>query len=457
MILRLLIINILISNILSQDDLNLFFDNENLLFPQESYKQQFPDAITTDDSTLHIVWMNQQGSNKNIMYSRSYNNGDSFSNPIQINQHSNSIVAYIQAGPKIKVRDNELIIMYMDDRSGWTSIYLNHSSDNGINWSEDILISDQSYLQAYPDIEASQDGKLHLVYYSYNQNYSFNSVRYSYANSGSFDFELSISAGITNEVEEPCDCCQPDLEVVDSGDLYLAFRNNIENYRDHFLAIKTIESENFDQIIQVSNYNDFMGGCPSSGPSLEISNDIVAIGYRVVENISSFINYANLDILEFNNEVNVHVSDASQNYLDIAINNNYIHSVWIDESLGSMDIFYGAHETGSDILVNVQRMNQNIEESPYVQKDPKLHWHNDILFCIWSDQRMSNYQIYYRRSNTNLVLGDINSDGVIDILDIIMIVNIIISGQYNGLADLNSDGIINVLDIIQVVNIILNN
>ena len=170
MILRLLIINILISNILSQDDLNLFFDNENLLFPQESYKQQFPDAITTDDSTLHVVWMNQQGSNKNIMYSRSYNNGDSFSNPIQINQHSNSIVAYIQAGPKIKVRDNELIIMYMDDRSGWTSIYLNHSSDNGINWSEDILISDQSYLQAYPDIEASQDGKLHLVYYSYNQN-----------------------------------------------------------------------------------------------------------------------------------------------------------------------------------------------------------------------------------------------------------------------------------------------
>ena len=141
----------------------------------------------------------------------------------------------------------------------------------------------------------------------------------------------------------------------------------------------------------------------------------------------------------------------------IAINNNYIHSAWIDESLGSMDIFYGAHETGSDILVNVQRMNQNIEESPSVQKDPKLHWHNDILFCIWSDQRMSNYQIYYRRSNTNLVLGDINSDGVIDILDIIMIVNIIISGQYNGLADLNSDGIINVLDIIQLVNIILNN
>ena len=71
----------------------------------------------------------------------------------------------------------------------------------------------------------------------------------------------------------------------------------------------------------------------------------------------------------------------NEKYIKNTINNNYIHSVWIDESLGSMDIFYGAHETGSDNLVNVQRMNQNIEESPYVQKDPKLHWHNDILFC----------------------------------------------------------------------------
>ena len=83
------------------------------------------------------------------------------------------------------------------------------------------------------------------------------------------------------------------INVVTLRDL----RGNIENYRDHYIAIKSVESENFDQIVQVSTYNDFMGGCPSSGPSLELSDDLIAIGYRVVENISSFINYTNIDNL----------------------------------------------------------------------------------------------------------------------------------------------------------------
>ena len=49
-----------------------------------------------------------------------------------------------------------------------------------------------------------------------------------------------------------------------------------------------------------------------------------------------------------------------------------------------------------------------------------------------------------------------NSDGIINILDVISVVNVVLSSSYDYLADLNSDGIVNVLDIIQVINIILN-
>ena len=54
-----------------------------------------------------------------------------------------------------------------------------------------------------------------------------------------------------------------------------------------------------------------------------------------------------------------------------------------------------------------------------------------------------------------ILLGDVNGDEVIDILDIILTVNIILNAQYNPTADLNEDGLINVLDIILIVNIIL--
>ena len=54
------------------------------------------------------------------------------------------------------------------------------------------------------------------------------------------------------------------------------------------------------------------------------------------------------------------------------------------------------------------------------------------------------------------LLGDVNGDMIVNIQDIIVIVNLILSGQSNNEADLNSDGIVNVLDVIQIVNIILS-
>ena len=58
---------------------------------------------------------------------------------------------------------------------------------------------------------------------------------------------------------------------------------------------------------------------------------------------------------------------------------------------------------------------------------------------------------------TNFVaLGDINSDDVINIQDVILVINLVLIGDYNNIADLNSDDLINVQDIILLINIILN-
>ena len=114
----------------NNNETSLEFEDEVQLF-QDSAHQKFPELVSTDDGTLHLVWIRELGSNKNVMYSNSTDNGVTFSDPMQINHNSNSIAAYTQAGPKIKVRGNELLIVYMDHRSGLTNIYLNYSIDNG--------------------------------------------------------------------------------------------------------------------------------------------------------------------------------------------------------------------------------------------------------------------------------------------------------------------------------------
>ena len=58
------------------------------------------------------------------------------------------------------------------------------------------------------------------------------------------------------------------------------------------------------------------------------------------------------------------------------------------------------------------------------------------------------------------MLGDLNQDSIINVLDIIILVNIILGSEPDNSqlisGDLNSDGILNVIDIILLVNIILN-
>ena len=62
--------------------------------------------------------------------------------------------------------------------------------------------------------------------------------------------------------------------------------------------------------------------------------------------------------------------------------------------------------------------------------------------------------------NNQGMLGDINLDGAVNILDVVILVNLVLGFQTPTdveflVSDLNNDGILNVLDIVQLVNIIL--
>ena len=59
---------------------------------------------------------------------------------------------------------------------------------------------------------------------------------------------------------------------------------------------------------------------------------------------------------------------------------------------------------------------------------------------------------HYDQSN----LGDINGDTLVNIQDIIIVINLILNGEFDLAADINLDSTVDILDVIQLVNIILN-
>ena len=90
--------------------------------------------------------------------------------------------------------------------------------------------------------------------------------------------------------------------------------------------------------------------------------------------------------------------------------------------------------------------------------------------CDWTNSEGSDDSEYFFESmeecqeacsNHEGAMGDLNEDGSINVLDIVLLVNLIIgsddaSGHLHSIADLNIDDVLNVLDIVLLVNVILN-
>ena len=58
---------------------------------------------------------------------------------------------------------------------------------------------------------------------------------------------------------------------------------------------------------------------------------------------------------------------------------------------------------------------------------------------------------------SGIMNGDVKDDGLLNMLDIVSIVNMILTGKSNSEADYNGDSTVYILDILQIVNYILAN
>ena len=78
--------------------------------------------------------------------------------------------------------------------------------------------------------------------------------------------------------------------------------------------------------------------------------------------------------------------------------------------------------------------------------DDNDSYFDDLFLKIWRNAECMNTGM----------LGDLNQDEMLNILDVIIMVNIILElDDYQQLADMNEDGIVNILDVITLINAIL--
>ena len=106
-----------------------------------------------------------------------------------------------------------------------------------------------------------------------------------------------------------------------------------------------------------------------------------------------------------------------------------------------------------------------VEIEPYGSRDLSFSTNENtsitytqIMLSIWPvrhEYALKELEFSVRLGSS--LSGDVNFDGVINILDVVSLINIILGqAEANSAGDLNDDGVYNVLDVVILINIILN-
>ena len=113
-------------------------------------------------------------------------------------------------------------------------------------------------------------------------------------------------------------------------------------------------------------------------------------------------------------------------------------------NIGTYNAFWTLFSNEYQIPMGTRSVQMILMGTRYAGDDNDSYF-DDLFLRVWQNQ------------DCLFILGDLNQDTIINILDVIQLVNFILENEYEENGDLNGDGIINVVDLVQLVNIILNN
>ena len=172
--------------------------------------------------------------------------------------------------------------------------------------------------------------------------------------------------------------------------------------------------------------------------------------YYLKNYIDTYLSNQNVIVLgDFNDDIAESTNNVFSNFLDDT-ENYYFADTHIAEGPSSNWSFPNWPSHLDHILITNEIFdNYNINSAFTFKIDQYMGGWNQYDNYI-SDHRPVVINLDF------LIEGDINSDGDINILDITLMINMILSNTYNEFSDLNNDGGLNILDIILLVTIILS-
>ncbi len=119
---------------------------------------------------------------------------------------------------------------------------------------------------------------------------------------------------------------------------------------------------------------------------------------------------------------------------------------------------FGISMTNSNFSINEEISSIGAGETvtEVIVFEPSSIGQQDNTISIYSNDEYDPVIVLQMSGNGVGILGDINLDGGINILDIVALISFVFNDNENPFADLNGDGSVNIVDVVMLVNLVLN-
>jgi hypothetical protein len=311
--------------------------NESIKIYDASWSSTSPQISVDSTGNINVVWTNivynpGAPNRTEIYFSRSINDGLNWSQPVNISnplEHS--------ASPAIAVDSLENNnVVWTDNTQGNYDIYFSRSSDGSETWSQAVNISNSPGVSHRPDIAVDHAGNIDVTWF--DETSSIYNIYFSRSTDDGLNWSQPVI--ISNNLEYTA---SPDITVDSAGNIYVAWSATSYYGLDIYFSRASVDSLSWSQPVNIShNLNT------SVYPAIEVDSagnpnvvwyDMIGMG-KFSKNIVCFSHSAD-NGTTWSQPVNLSDKMEIHYYADIAVDSvGNINVIWSDDSGDSLYIFY---------------------------------------------------------------------------------------------------------------------
>lgn len=304
---------------------------------------QAPQLATDGDQRVWAAWESRTTADvRTIFLARSTDGGRRFTDPQVVRRipvaaweammRGKPITRESRGWTRLHYANGDLLLAWVepqaDELSRHTLWYM-RSSDGGESFSAPVALSSADALRpTFIAFTASDDGRAAAAWLDHR---SGTQQIYAAISDGQASHEKLVYGG--PEGKGVCPCCHLSAAFRSDGELVLAFRNQVDGYRDLWMTTFGEPEGASPEPVPVAGKRWRFDGCPHDGPSLALTNDQAHLVFMDAHTQTPKVYYASGAAEgDFSVQPLGPDSTGSQGHPALTIDGESVHAVW-DESL----------------------------------------------------------------------------------------------------------------------------